>query len=45
MPVPLYHCFGMVLGSLTTVVHGSTIVLPSAGFDPSATLQAAQDEK
>ncbi|KAK2165602.1 hypothetical protein LSH36_48g08121 [Paralvinella palmiformis] len=45
MPVPLYHCFGMVVGSLTTIIHGCTVVLPSAGFNPIATLQAAQDEK
>ncbi|KAK3701713.1 hypothetical protein QZH41_018868 [Actinostola sp. cb2023] len=45
MPVPLYHCFGMVLGSLTTITHGTTAVYPSRSFDAGATLQAIQKEK
>jgi len=45
LPVPMFHCFGMVLGSLTTVIHGSTVIMPSAGFDPFAALQAAEDER
>ncbi len=40
MPVPLYHCFGCVLGSLQCIVYGTTLVLPSAQFDPLATLEA-----
>ena len=36
IPVPLYHCFGMVLGTLACVAHGSTMVLPSEGFEPRA---------
>ena len=45
MPVPLYHCFGCVLGSLQCIVHGATVVLPSAQFDPLATLQAIDQER
>jgi len=45
IPVPMYHCFGMVLGSLLCVTHGATMVLPSAGFDARATLEAIQAER
>ncbi|MGP1629372.1 MAG: AMP-binding protein [Giesbergeria sp.] len=45
IPVPLYHCFGMVLGNLACFTHGSTIVYPNDGFDPLSVLQAVQDEK
>jgi fatty-acyl-CoA synthase len=45
IPVPLYHCFGMVMGNLGCVSHGATMVYPSEGFDPLAVLQAVQDEK
>ncbi len=45
MPVPLYHCFGMVLGVLAAVSTGATIVLPSPVFDPVSTLAAVQEEK
>jgi fatty-acyl-CoA synthase len=45
IPVPLYHCFGMVLGNLACLTHGSTIVYPSDGFDPLTVLQTVQDEK
>ncbi len=45
IPVPLYHCFGMVLGNLACVTHGATMVYPSDGFDPLAVLQAVQEEK
>ncbi len=45
IPVPLYHCFGMVMGNLGCVTHGAAMIYPSEGFDPQATLQAAQDEK
>ncbi|MFL0278389.1 AMP-binding protein [Mycobacterium sp. SMC-19] len=44
LPVPLYHCFGLVMGSLAATSHGATIVLPGPGFDPVATLRAVQDE-
>jgi fatty-acyl-CoA synthase len=45
IPVPMYHCFGMVLGTLTCVAHGATMVLPSAGYEPGAALRAIHDEK
>jgi fatty-acyl-CoA synthase len=45
MPVPLYHCFGMVLGVLACVSTGATIVLPNPVFDPATTLQAVAREK
>lgn len=45
LPLPLYHCFGMVLGSLATVVHGLTCVLPSPTFHAEDALRAIQDEK
>ncbi|MGH8994977.1 MAG: AMP-binding protein [Acidimicrobiales bacterium] len=45
IPVPFYHCFGMVMGNLGAVTHGSCMVIPSPGFDPAATLQAVQDER
>ncbi len=45
IPVPLYHCFGMVLGNLACLTHGSTIVYPSDGFDPLAVLQTVQEER
>ncbi|MDL9999513.1 AMP-binding protein [Variovorax sp. J22P240] len=45
IPVPLYHCFGMVLGNLACITHGSTIVYPNDGFDPITVLQTVQDEK
>ena len=45
MPVPLYHCFGMVLGSLQTVVSGATCVYPSEGFNAEACLEAVQQER
>jgi fatty-acyl-CoA synthase len=44
VPVPFYHCFGMVMGNLGATTHGSTIVIPAPGFDPAATLRAVQDE-
>ncbi len=44
IPVPMYHCFGMVLGALVCVVHGATMVLPSAGFDAEAALAAVEAE-
>ena len=45
MPVPLYHCFGMVLGVLACLTTGATVVLPSPVYDPVSTLQAVEDEK
>ena len=45
IPVPLYHCFGMVLGNLACFTHGSTIVYPNDGFDPLTVLEAVQAEK
>ncbi len=45
IPVPYYHCFGMVLGNLACVTHGSCMVSPSEGFDPLATLEAVQAER
>jgi fatty-acyl-CoA synthase len=45
IPVPFYHCFGMVLGNLAAITHGSCIVIPAPGFEPAATLRAAQDER
>ena len=44
IPVPLYHCFGMVLGNLACVSAGSTMVFPGEGFDPLQTLQTMQQE-
>jgi fatty-acyl-CoA synthase len=44
IPVPFYHCFGMVLGNLACTTHGAAMVIPEAAFDPAATLQAVQDE-
>jgi fatty-acyl-CoA synthase len=45
IPVPLYHCFGMVMGNLASVTSGATMVYPGEGFDPLATLQTASSEK
>jgi fatty-acyl-CoA synthase len=45
MPVPMYHCFGMVLGTLLCTASGAAIVLPSAGFDSAACLQAIDRER
>ncbi|EPJ55976.1 MAG: acyl-CoA synthase [Osedax symbiont Rs2] len=45
IPVPLYHCFGMVMGNIGCVSHGATMIYPSAAFDPLAVLQAVADEK
>lgn len=45
IPVPLYHCFGMVMANLGCVTHGATMIYPAAGFDPEATLLAAAEEK
>jgi fatty-acyl-CoA synthase len=44
IPVPLYHCFGMVMGNLAAITHGATMVYPAEGFDPRATLAAVAAE-
>ena len=43
VPVPLYHCFGMVMGNLAATSHGACVVYPAPGFDPAATLAAVQE--
>ena len=45
LPVPLYHCFGMVLGNLAALTWGACVVYPSGGFDASATLRAIESER
>ena len=45
IPVPFYHCFGMVLGNLACTTHGSTMVIPEAAFDPTAVLEAVEAER
>ena len=45
IPVPLYHCFGMVLGNLCCITQGATIVYPGTAFDPHDVLQTVQDER
>lgn len=45
IPVPLYHCFGMVLGNLACLTHGSAIVYPNDGFDSLTVLETVQAEK
>jgi fatty-acyl-CoA synthase len=45
IPVPLYHCFGMVLGNLACVTHGAAMVYPSEGFDPLGTLETVTAER
>jgi fatty-acyl-CoA synthase len=44
-PVPLYHCFGMVMGNLGCLTHGATMVYPSEAFEPLAVLQAVAEER
>ncbi len=44
-PVPLYHCFGSVIGSMVSVVYGAALILPSAQYDALATLQAVHQER
>jgi fatty-acyl-CoA synthase len=44
IPVPLYHCFGMVLGNLACTTHGAAMIYPAEAFDPEATLAAVQAE-
>ena len=45
IPVPFYHCFGMVMGNLACTSHGATMVIPSEGFDPAAALAAVSAER
>src|SRR6201993_3603701 len=44
IPVPFYHCFGMVMGNLAATSHGAAMIIPAPGFDPVKTLEAVQDE-
>ena len=45
VPVPFYHCFGMVMGNLASTSHGACVVIPAPGFDPVATLQAVVEQR
>jgi fatty-acyl-CoA synthase len=45
IPVPYYHCFGMVMGNLGATTHGACMVIPAPAFEPEATLRAVQDER
>jgi fatty-acyl-CoA synthase len=45
IPVPFYHCFGMVLGNLACTTHGATMVIPAEGFDPVLTMETVQKER
>lgn len=45
IPVPFYHCFGMVLGNLACTTHGATMVIPAEGFDPVVTMETVQRER
>jgi fatty-acyl-CoA synthase len=45
VPVPFYHCFGMVMGNLASTSHGACVVIPAPGFDPDATLRAVAAER
>jgi fatty-acyl-CoA synthase len=45
IPVPFYHCFGMVMGNLAATTHGAAMIIPAPGFDPRATLKAVAAER
>lgn len=45
LPVPFFHCFGMVMGNLAALTHGSCVVIPGARFDASSTLEAVEEER
>ena len=45
IPVPFYHCFGMVMANLGCTTHGATMVIPAPGFDPEVTLRAIAEER
>jgi fatty-acyl-CoA synthase len=45
LPVPFYHCFGMVMGNLAATSHGAAMIIPGPGFEPKAALRAVQEER
>jgi fatty-acyl-CoA synthase len=45
IPVPLYHCFGMVMGNLAAITHGASMIYPAESFDPARTLEAVDRER
>ncbi|MBS97406.1 MAG: AMP-binding protein [Oceanospirillaceae bacterium] len=45
IPVPLYHCFGMVMGNLGCITHGATMIYPDEGFEPTSVLKAVHSQK
>ena len=45
IPVPFYHCFGMVMGNLAATSHGACMVIPAPSFDPAATLRSVEEER
>src|SRR5438309_4096273 len=45
IPVPFYHCFGMVLGNLACTTHGATMVVPGEAYDPMAVMETVQEER
>ncbi len=45
IPVPLYHCFGMVMGNLGCVTHGAAMIYPAESFEPAAVLETVQEER
>jgi len=45
IPVPFYHCFGMVMGNLGCTTHGAAMIIPAAGFDPTITLRSIMEER
>jgi fatty-acyl-CoA synthase len=45
IPVPFYHCFGMVMGNLAAIAHGACMVIPAPAFEPVAVLETVQDER
>ncbi|GAB97872.1 fatty-acyl-CoA synthase [Kineosphaera limosa] len=45
IPVPFYHCFGMVMGNLAATSHGACMIIPAPSFEPAATMRAVQDER
>lgn len=45
IPVPFYHCFGMVMGNLAAITHGSAMIIPAPSFEPAATLRTVEDER
>src|SRR5699024_10353337 len=45
IPVPFYHCFGMVMGNLAATSHGAAMIIPAPALEPAATMRAVQNEK